>query len=114
MQSWRFNLGADGVVDLLVVEERLAAVTPWEGLLADVVVFVERALGRLVAVLVELVNHVVVVVLLDVVDVHAQNDRAGNADVQRHLAPQIGGLCCETKRASCRNKRNGQYGPILV
>ena len=92
------TLGADGVVDLVIVEEGLGAVTPWEGLLADVVVLVEGALGGLVAVLVVFVNHVVVVVLLNPVDVHAKHNRARNAHVQRNLAPQISGLCWSVRK----------------
>lgn len=80
------------MVDLLVVEEGLGAVTPGESLPADVVVFVEDTLGRLVVVLVVFVNHVVVVVLLNAVDVDTENDRAWNTDVHRDLAPEVSGL----------------------
>lgn len=58
----------------MVVEEALASVAPGERLSADVVVLVEGAFGRLVVVFVVLVHHVVVVVLLDAVDVHAQDN----------------------------------------
>lgn len=85
-------LRADRVVNHVVVEEALGAVTPGESLSADVVVLVESALRGVLAILVVLVHHVVVVVLLDAVDVDGENDGAGDADVERNLAPQVGRL----------------------
>lgn len=70
-------LGILGIVNHVVVEERLATVSPGESLSADVVVLVEGAFGRSVVVVMVLVNHVIVVMFFNTVDVDSQNNCYG-------------------------------------